>query len=248
MYKKIKLMKSNSINFICALLLCAASLTQAQTYTLINAKWVVAEYGISNSTTYGTDPQVKPQVILFSKDSAKNYEDYSNIVMNFFSGGNYQATNISNKVYNGTWKLNAAGDSLTTDSLTYIFSFINPFTFITFNRTIQVVDTLGTPDTLYTYVKMSGTGQTTAISEPNLSADVKVYPIPTKDKLNLEFASKNYKEARLYTVLGQLLQSINLQTKQSPLVLDLENLDSGYYSLEIISSSGVKVVKKIIKD
>ena len=240
-------MKSTRIFLIALTLLSIPSLTQAQGNTLLNKTWLVAECGISKSTSYGTNPQVKPEIILFSKDSAKNNEDYSNIVMNFFSGGTYQATNVMNKVYNGAWYLNAAADSLTTDSIAYAFSFINQYTCITFNRTIQVVDTLGTPDTLYTYVKMTGTAETTSINESALSAEVKVYPVPATHSLNLEFTN-SYKEARLYNVVGQLLQTISLQGKQSPLGLSLQSMEPGYYSLEFINTSGVRVVKKLIKE
>jgi hypothetical protein len=242
-------MKSNIITFIHIVFLSIPFFIQAQTSnTLVNQKWIVAEYGISKSTNYGTDPLVKPEVIFFSKDSVKNNEDYSNIEMDFFSGGTYLAKNVSNKTYNGIWHLNATGDSLTTDSITYKFNFINAFTCITFNMTVQVVDTLGTQDTLYSYIKMLGIMNTTSIHEAALLASVNVYPVPAKDELNLEFASNNFKEARLYNVLGQLLQTIPLQGKQSPLLINMENKDSGYYSLELISTNGLRVVKKVIKE
>lgn len=238
-------MKSVSA-LLMVILLCKIPLCMnAQSHTLMGKKWIVAEYGISDNIKYALDPQLKPLVIFFSKDSATNKVDYSNIEMQFFSNATYQAKNVIGTVYNGSWSINAAGDSLKTDSLIYRFDFINAFNCITNNATIQVVDSIGTLDTLYSYVKLYGIPIITSIDD-RVASGIKMYPMPVSELLTVELDSKNYTSARLYNLFGQLLRNVSIQNR-SVFQMELEEFPPGYYSLEILSNDGSKVVKKVLK-
>lgn len=236
-----------SIISIFTLLLLLSFSVNAQSPSLTGKKWIVAEYGVADNINFGVDPLIKPLVIFFSKDSASNKIDYSNIEMHFFANGTYQAKNISGKQYNGVWNMNAAGDSLTTDSIEYKFNFIDEFNCITYNATIQVIDSIGTLDTLYSYVKLFGTPDITSIKEDGTSA-VKLYPMPVKESLTIELPSGNYQEARLYNLFGQLLKTISLQNKSAAFVIGMQEFAPGYYSLEIIDNKGERTVKKVVKE
>lgn len=239
-----------TFNSIIALVLFSLSVfhAKAQTKVLTGKKWIIAEAGITDNIKYAIDPKVKPQVIFYSKDSVKNKFDYSKIEMYFFNSGTYQAKNNIGTVYNGSWSLNAAGDSLTTDdTLHYRLDFIDAFNCIINNGNTEVIDTIGTVDTMYSYLKLYGVPDITSINE-YASQLIKVYPVPVKENLSVDLVYKNYyKEARLYNLFGQLLRTVSVQNK-TILQLNVEDLPAGYYSLEIISNEGERVVKKVIKE
>lgn len=220
---------------------------KAQQPVLTGKKWIIAEAGITDNIKYAIDPKVKPQVIFYSKDSVKNKFDYSKIEMYFFNGGTYQAKNNLGTVYNGSWSLNTAGDSLTTDdTLLYRLDFIDPFNCIINNGNTEIIDTLGTVDTMYSYLKLYGVPDITSVDE-QAAAFIKVYPVPVKESLTVDLFYKNYREARLYNVFGQLVKTVSVQNK-SVLQINVEELTAGYYSLEIISNDGERVVRKVIKE
>lgn len=240
-------MKTFSSTIALVLFVLFALRVNAQTPLLTGKKWVIAEAGITDNIKYAIDPKVKPQVIFYSKDSIKNKFDYSKIEMFFFNSGTYQAKNNIGTVYNGTWSLNAAGDSLTTDdTLHYRLDFIDPFNCIINNGNMEVIDTIGTIDTMYSYLKLYGVPDITSVNEQT-TAFIKVYPVPVKESLTVDLFYKNYKEARLYNVFGQLLKTVSVQNK-SVLQLNVEELPAGYYSLEIYSNDGERVVRKVIKE
>ena len=215
--------------------------------SLTGKKWIIAEAGISDDLKYGLNPNIKPLVVFYNKDSANNKIDYSKIEFHFLATGAYQATNNKGTIYNGTWSLNTAGDSLTTDdTLRYRFNFIDVSNCIAKNGKSQVIDTVGTLDTLYSYLKLYGVPDITAVNE-NENGFVKLYPMPVKEIVSIEFSSKNYTEARLYNLFGQLVKTIPIQHKTA-IQLNMQEMPAGYYSLEVISQDGERVVKKVIKE
>ncbi|MEO6902992.1 MAG: T9SS type A sorting domain-containing protein [Bacteroidia bacterium] len=223
--------------------------------SLIEKKWMVEEYGISNNIKYGIDKSIKPLAVFFSKDSLNNKVNYSNIEMRFLNNGTYQGKNALGTVYNGTWHLNNTSDSLTTDSTTSIFHFINPLSCITNNMTIQKIDTLGTVDTFYTYVKLYGINEIPTSQKENTMSisNIKVYPTPASEVINIEFSPeslRNIKEARLYNLYGQLVKVIVIGDKPvNTMKVNIEEINKGYYFLEFISNVGRSRIgiKKIIK-
>ena len=232
--------------FLLIVILITLSFSARSQHSLTGKKWTISEAGVSDDMKYGLDPNVKPRIIFYSKDSTTNKLDYSNIEMHFFNGGTFQAKNIKGVVYNGVWNLNATNDTLVTDSTGNRFDFINEFNFITNNSTTQIIDTIGTLDTLYSYIKLYGVPDITSVDEQSNSA-VKVYPMPVTEVLTVELPSKGYREARLYNLFGQLVGSFSLQNKLSFQMAILQELPPGYYSLEIIDKDDNRVVKKVIK-
>lgn len=219
----------------------------AQTPVLTGKKWTIAEAGITDNIKYGIDPNVKPQVIFYSKDSVDNKFDYSKIEFYFFPGGTYQGKNNIGGTYNGTWSLNATNDSLTTDdTLIYRIDFLDPVRCIINNGIVQVIDTAGTLDTVYSYLKLQGIPDVTSVDELSSSL-INVYPIPVKENLTVDLVLKNYREARLYNVFGQLIKTVPAQNK-TVLQVNVQDISPGYYSLEIIGNEGERVVRKVIKE
>jgi hypothetical protein len=246
-------MKNITITIIFTALLFITLKNNAQ--TLIEKKWMVEEYGISNNIKYGIDKSVKPLVIFFNKDSLNNKVDYSNIELRFYNNGTYQGKNVLGTVYNGTWKLNNTNDSLTTDSTTSKFDFINPLNCITNNMTIQKVDTLGTVDTFYTYIKLYGIKEIPTSQKENILSisNIKIFPTPTNEFINIEFSSeisKKIREARLYNLYGQLVKVVAIGSKtDNTIKVSVEEVNKGYYFLEFISNEGRRIgIKKIVKD
>ena len=214
---------------------------------LTGKKWIIAEAGITDNIKYAIDPKVKPQVIFYHKDSAKNKFDYSKIEFYFFNGGSYQGKNNIGGVYNGTWSLNVAGDSLTTDdTLVYRLDFLDPFNCIINNGSVEVVDTAGTLDTLYSYLKLHGVPDITTMDE-QVWGLINVYPVPVKENLTVDLVVKNYKEVRLYNLFGQLIKTVAVQNR-TVLQVNMQDLPAGYYLLEIIGNAGERVARKVIRE
>ncbi len=85
----------------------------------------------------------------------------------------------------------------------------------------------------------------TSIEELN-NNDFTIYPNPVKDIVTISIASKAVtviNTINLYSVTGKLIKEIQLPKNQ----IDLGNLKSGIYFIEIISDKQ-KVVKKLLKN
>ncbi len=83
----------------------------------------------------------------------------------------------------------------------------------------------------------------TSIKELN-NSDFTIYPNPVKDIVTISIASKAVtviNTINLYSVTGKLIKEIQLPKNQ----IDLSNLKSGIYFIEIISDKQ-KVVKKLL--
>lgn len=90
------------------------------------------------------------------------------------------------------------------------------------------------------YYKNSTISASEQISVP----DIKIYPIPAKDKIFIELSSFNYTSVEIIDVQGRLLQSIVLQYPKTQ--IDIANLRGGLYILRLKNGKGT-TLKKIIK-
>ena len=72
-----------------------------------------------------------------------------------------------------------------------------------------------------------------------ITDEVKLYPNPTKDKVEIEGVDIN--EVQVYNALGQLVK----ETKEN--IVDLSRQDAGIYIVKVITSSGI-ITKQIIKE
>ncbi|MCB0453640.1 MAG: T9SS type A sorting domain-containing protein, partial [Aequorivita sp.] len=81
-----------------------------------------------------------------------------------------------------------------------------------------------------------------SISENDLTGTLSVYPNPVSSILNIEI-SKNisFEKATIYSTLGKLI----LETSEKE--INLENLSSGIYFVEVVTDKGT-VTKKIVKE
>ena len=73
----------------------------------------------------------------------------------------------------------------------------------------------------------------------DISDEVKLYPNPTKDFIEIE--GVEVAEVKVYNAIGQLI----LVTKEN--VIDLSTQDAGVYIIKVITSSGI-ITKQIIKE
>ena len=72
-----------------------------------------------------------------------------------------------------------------------------------------------------------------------ITDEVKLYPNPTKDKVEIE--GVDIIEVQVYNALGQLVK----ETKEN--IVDLSRQDAGIYIVKVITSSGI-ITKQIIKE
>ncbi len=226
-------------------LLVLQSVVNAQSLT--NLKWKVAEYGIAADRDYGLNPNHQPLIVFFSKDSLHNVVDYSNISFEFFSNGSYEGKNVLGQTYQGLWLLNNNGDSLSIDTNVYLFHFINTLTCITKNATYQVIDTLGTIDTLYSYVKLFAQA-TTSIAEKE--SYVHLFPMPASDYINVEIKNNDFNavNTQLINLYGQVVKTWSLTDRKKTYYFDIKELPPGYYLLEFTTVDGIRMTQqKLIK-
>ena len=86
------------------------------------------------------------------------------------------------------------------------------------------------------------------IVEPTLRNQVLVYPNPTRNVIKIKNTKTDMNEAiaELYSVSGQLVLSENISLKKdNPQILNVSNLDNGYYIL-IIRNGDESLEEKVL--
>jgi hypothetical protein len=74
-----------------------------------------------------------------------------------------------------------------------------------------------------------------------------IYPNPVKNNLNIEaYGTASIQSMQIYNMLGQLLQSIPNSNTEKSIAIDVSQLESGTYFIEITSDKG-KTTRKFIK-
>jgi hypothetical protein len=86
------------------------------------------------------------------------------------------------------------------------------------------------------------TDSTTHISELNAN-EVTVYPNPTNNSLKINTANSNINEIVVYDINGRIMKRVILKTAEASTTLDVQNLNSGQYILNIYSDKGVLSTK-----
>jgi len=79
--------------------------------------------------------------------------------------------------------------------------------------------------------------------EENLFDDIKIYPVPTKDKIHIELSSFEPTTVRLVDLNGRIMQE--KQTNSITVTLHVEEYSSGLYFL-MIERNGNAVVQKVV--
>jgi PKD domain/Secretion system C-terminal sorting domain len=82
--------------------------------------------------------------------------------------------------------------------------------------------------------------------EDNTMSSLKLYPNPAENYLYMEGVEfETIKTLTLYNVLGKALPARFHQAERR---IDISNLASGHYILEVVTTDGVKVMRKVLKD
>jgi hypothetical protein len=90
---------------------------------------------------------------LYHKDSATNLFNYGSFKYSFFSNGTYTVTSDSTS-NQGTWAINATGDSAIIDAIPFKMTELSSSHFTTRGFTLKMVDAAGTIDSLFSYVSL----------------------------------------------------------------------------------------------
>lgn len=100
----------------------------------------------------------------------------------------------------------------------------------------------------YTVSKKLTIWDPTASSDKFELADLKVYPNPAKDLLNIEFTSENTGKTKfdIFNLNGRLVKTLNLESTDNNYQINIQDLASGAYIL-IINNEGGSNSHKFIK-
>jgi hypothetical protein len=82
-------------------------------------------------------------------------------------------------------------------------------------------------------------------TDQNSLNNIKVYPNPAHDKISISVENAGIKAIRIMDIQGKLITSYEGLT-DNKMEISVQNLESGIYLLELISSSGSKAVKKLL--
>jgi hypothetical protein len=86
-------------------------------------------------------------------------------------------------------------------------------------------------------------GVATSVSNLSLLKGVHVYPNPVQKQVNLQFdQSHRDVSLRLLTVDGRVLQIENINGSMKNHILNIEQIQPGYYLLEVMTSEGRKTL------
>ncbi|MDT8414829.1 MAG: FG-GAP-like repeat-containing protein [Flavobacteriaceae bacterium] len=92
-----------------------------------------------------------------------------------------------------------------------------------------------------------GTGNLLSLDENQLLAQIKIFPNPVSDVLNLNIATGNFLEAvQVYSALGQQILDLNFNNASNA-VINTKELSPGIYFLRISTQTGI-FTRKIIKN
>ena len=121
----------------------------------------------------------------------------------------------------------------------------------TFSTSINVVieavnQTTGCGSSLTTYTLVIYGDPTTAIDN-SLDNTANVYPNPSSDNFNIDFASLNLGKVAIRVYDAQGKQVLTTSTSNNTAVISLEKFAKGMYLMEIESQKG-RILKRIIKE
>jgi type IX secretion system substrate protein len=94
-----------------------------------------------------------PVATMFHKDSVNNIANYASLTYNFFNNGTYTVASDSTSSQ-GTWAINATGDSVIIDTIPFKMTELSSTHFTTRGYTLTVADAAGTLDSLFSYVTL----------------------------------------------------------------------------------------------
>ena len=94
-------------------------------------------------------------------------------------------------------------------------------------------------------VKAYYEGLATAVADVDQSESISIYPNPANDVLQIT-SSTEMKSIRIYNIVGKLVAQHNLNG-QLKMSINISDLTSGIYLVNIETVSGVSNISKIVK-
>lgn len=191
---------------------------------------------------------------LFHRDSAKNILDYKYYGVKFAANLTYTGTNDNGKTITGTWSIAKTKDSMTIDGLVYDLQVLTTSYITLRSRSLEIIDTLRTLDTLATDLTLySLTDLTTSFLDGALESEsIKVFPNPTKHNIAVHISGVQKEvvgKLLLADLRGHVLKTVRWDPSTSVQTIDFQELHAGIYLLEIIQQDGRRMaVKKIVKE
>lgn len=85
------------------------------------------------------------------------------------------------------------------------------------------------------------------IEDDNFNKTIKLSPNPVVDYVTIEASQGNLQRMVIYNSLGQELRTIDLDKSAASKTINLSNLNSGIYFIQISSQDGKSTIKKIIR-
>ena len=77
------------------------------------------------------------------------------------------------------------------------------------------------------------------------SDEIKLYPIPTKDKLNINLGNTTYDYFEIYTCNSKLIEKIKINSRET-IELNLDNFGKGIYFIKFSGKDNISL-KNIVK-
>jgi len=194
------------------------------------------------------------EMSLFHRDSSKNILDYKRYGIKFAADLTYKGSNEAGTVTNGTWSISTTKDTITIDGQVYDLEILNTNYMTIRTMSLEIVDTSGTLDTIYTDLTFYSLPDiTTFIWESALgSEDVKVFPNPAKQNVEIRISGLQkvaVGKLILADLTGQVLKTWAWVPNDNVQIIDLQEIHAGVYLLEVIQQDGRRVaVKKIVKE
>ncbi|MBU2929671.1 chondroitinase-B domain-containing protein [Winogradskyella psychrotolerans] len=91
--------------------------------------------------------------------------------------------------------------------------------------------------------------QVLSVSEAEIQKNVSLYPNPVKNNLNIKVLNNiQMDDAKLYSLDGKLIMNMKLESSNSEFSIDLTELSSGSYILNLSALDGTNFSKLIIKE
>ncbi len=156
---------------------------------------------------------------------------------------NPSGVSFNNTSTNGATYLWSFGDGSTSDMENPVYSYA---AIGTYSVALTTINEAGCSDTEVMDVQVD---EVTAITELEASNQIKVFPNPTKNRLNVqfEFAETQNVNFSVIDLLGRTLERHQKRTYlNDQLEINLNNYAEGIYHL-VFEIDGIKVVKKVVK-
>lgn len=202
----------------------------------------VRDLGTYNGNVYDTRPQT---LVPFADDYATVIKNYIDIHYNDFATFMYAAN---------TYATDDADPTPTkTTGVTGVFT-ATPAG-LSINPTTGAIDLSMSTDGMYTithtvgdcdlYVASSMMTITNTLSTPDVTeASFALYPNPTTGKLQIQ-STETIAQVKVYNLVGQQVKAFTMQANQKS--IDISNLQTGSYFVNLQSTSGNTYTKLIVK-